>query len=140
MQVGLAGNQTARAETILRALNLPVDVIGTSDGWGVEKPSAVFFDRVVAEAGCPADQVLYVGDRLDNDIRPAQAAGLATARYTAAHGDTSSTTRPSATAASSISTRWRSWPNWYAGTTSRPASQIGTPLMVSAGRCAPSMT
>ena len=77
--VGLAGNQTARAETILRDLNLPVDVIGTSDGWGVEKPSAAFFDRIVAEAGCPAAQVLYVGDRLDNDIRPAQAAGMATA-------------------------------------------------------------
>ena len=50
-------------------------MIGTSDGWGVEKPSAAFFDRVVVEAGCPADQVLYVGDRLDNDIRPAQEMG-----------------------------------------------------------------
>jgi FMN phosphatase YigB (HAD superfamily) len=64
---------------ILRALDLRVDVIGTSDGWGVEKPSAAFFDRIVIEAGCPAGQVLYVGDRLDNDIRPAQAAGMATA-------------------------------------------------------------
>jgi HAD superfamily hydrolase (TIGR01549 family) len=79
LQVGLAGNQTARAEIILRALDLPVDVIGTSDGWGVEKPSAAFFERVVTEAGCPADQVLYVGDRLDNDIRPAQEAGIVTA-------------------------------------------------------------
>jgi FMN phosphatase YigB (HAD superfamily) len=77
--VGLAGNQTARAETILHALNFDVDVIGTSDGWGVEKPSAAFFDRVVVEASCPADQVLYVGDRLDNDVRPAQVAGMATA-------------------------------------------------------------
>ncbi|GAA5179560.1 hypothetical protein GCM10023322_09900 [Rugosimonospora acidiphila] len=76
--VGLSGNQTARAETILRALDLPVDVIGTSDGWGVEKPTAAFFDRIVVEAGCPAGQVLYVGDRLDNDVRPAQAAGMAT--------------------------------------------------------------
>jgi HAD superfamily hydrolase (TIGR01549 family) len=79
LRVGLAGNQTARAETILRTLNFDVDVIGTSDGWGVEKPSAAFFDRVVLEAGCPADQVLYVGDRLDNDVRPAQEAGMATA-------------------------------------------------------------
>jgi len=79
LQVGLAGNQTARAETILRALDLPVDLIGTSDGWGVEKPSADFFDRVIVEAGCPAGQVLYVGDRLDNDVRPAQEAGIATA-------------------------------------------------------------
>jgi len=76
--VGLAGNQTARAESILRALDLPVDVIGTSDGWGVEKPSAAFFDQVVAEAGCAPGHVLYVGDRLDNDIRPAQIAGMAT--------------------------------------------------------------
>lgn len=79
LRVGLAGNQTARAERILRDLQLPVDVIGTSDGWGVEKPAAAFFERVVAVATYPASQVLYVGDRLDNDIRPAQAAGLATA-------------------------------------------------------------
>jgi HAD superfamily hydrolase (TIGR01662 family) len=79
LRVGLAGNQTARAETILRALDFDVDVIGTSDGWGVEKPTPGFFDRVVVEAGCPAEQVLYVGDRLDNDVRPAQEAGMATA-------------------------------------------------------------
>jgi HAD superfamily hydrolase (TIGR01549 family) len=79
LRVGLAGNQTARAESILRSLQLDVDVIGTSDGWGVEKPSIGFFDRVVVEAGCAADEVLYVGDRLDNDIRPAQEAGIQTA-------------------------------------------------------------
>ena len=77
--VGLAGNQTARAETILRGLNFSVDVIGTSDGWGVEKPLHEFFDRMAVEAGCPAEAVLYVGDRLDNDIKPAQAAGMRTA-------------------------------------------------------------
>jgi FMN phosphatase YigB (HAD superfamily) len=79
LRVGLAGNQTARAERILRDLQLPVDVIGTSDGWGVEKPSAAFFEQVVVAAGHCASQVLYVGDRLDNDIRPAQAGGLPTA-------------------------------------------------------------
>ena len=79
LRVGLAGNQTARAEGILKSLDLPVDVIGTSDGWGVEKPLAGFFARVVEEAGCVPGSVLYVGDRLDNDIRPAQKAGLGTA-------------------------------------------------------------
>jgi HAD superfamily hydrolase (TIGR01549 family) len=79
LRIGLAGNQTARAEQILKALAFPVDIIGTSDGWGVEKPSPEFFTRVVEEAGCPAGHVLYVGDRLDNDIRPAQEAGLLTA-------------------------------------------------------------
>jgi HAD superfamily hydrolase (TIGR01662 family) len=77
--VGLAGNQTARAERILRALDLPVDVIGTSDGWGAEKPTAAFFERLIVEARCPAEEILYVGDRLDNDVKPAQAAGLPTA-------------------------------------------------------------
>jgi FMN phosphatase YigB (HAD superfamily) len=79
MLVGLAGNQTSRAEGILRALNLPVDLIGTSDGWGAEKPSAAFFQRLIQEAGCPAEQILYVGDRLDNGVRPAQQQGIATA-------------------------------------------------------------
>jgi HAD superfamily hydrolase (TIGR01549 family) len=77
--VGLAGNQTARAEDILRSLNLPVDVIGTSDGWGVEKPGAAFFERLISEVGCPAGEILYVGDRLDNDVAPAQRQGIATA-------------------------------------------------------------
>jgi HAD superfamily hydrolase (TIGR01662 family) len=79
LRVGLAGNQPARAEALLRDLGLPVDTVATSAGWGVEKPSPAFFDRVVREAGFPAAQVLYVGDRLDNDIGPAQAVGLATA-------------------------------------------------------------
>ncbi|MEU7903605.1 HAD family hydrolase [Actinoplanes sp. NPDC049118] len=74
--VGLAGNQPARAETLLRALDLPVDVIGTSDGWGVEKPSPAFFERVVREGGGDASSILYVGDRPDNDARPAGAAGM----------------------------------------------------------------
>lgn len=77
--VGIAGNQTARAETIIRAMDFPVDVIGTSDGWGAEKPGTAFFERLIVEAGCPAEEILYVGDRLDNDVRPAQLAGLPTA-------------------------------------------------------------
>ena len=74
--IGAAGNQTVQAEQQLRALNLPVDFIGTSAGWGVEKPSAGFFARIVAECACPPEEIVYVGDRLDNDIRPALAAGM----------------------------------------------------------------
>ena len=37
------------------------------------------FERIVAEAGCEGGSVLYVGDRLDNDIGPAQSAGMQTA-------------------------------------------------------------
>jgi FMN phosphatase YigB (HAD superfamily) len=74
--LGLAGNQPAHAEPILRALDLGVDVIGTSAGWGVEKPSPAFFARVVREGGGAASSILYVGDRPDNDVRPALAAGM----------------------------------------------------------------
>lgn len=77
LRVGLAGNQTSRAEGILRSLNLPYDVLGTSEGWGVAKPSPAFFERLVAEAGCAPEEILYVGDRLDNDVRAALNAGLA---------------------------------------------------------------
>jgi hypothetical protein len=36
--VGVAGNQTARAGDILRGLDLPADMIATSDDWGASKP------------------------------------------------------------------------------------------------------
>ena len=74
--VGLAGNQPAHAEATLRALDLPVDVIGTSHGWAVAKPSPAFFERVVAAGGGVASSILYVGDRPDNDVRPALEAGM----------------------------------------------------------------
>jgi len=76
--VGLAGNQPGHAEGMLRALDLPVDVIGTSHGWGVEKPAAAFFERVVREGGGDPATILYVGDRPDNDARPAREAGMRT--------------------------------------------------------------
>lgn len=74
--VGVAGNQTARAGRLLHELHLPVDLIATSDDWGAEKPSVGFFEKLVSVAGLPAEQILYVGDRLDNDILPALEAGL----------------------------------------------------------------
>jgi len=40
LRVGLAGNQTARAEGILRSLDLPVDVIGTSERLGCGEANA----------------------------------------------------------------------------------------------------
>lgn len=77
--VGVAGNQTKRAGQFLRELNLPVDLIATSDDWGAEKPSTAFFEKLVSVVGLRADQVLYVGDRLENDILPAIKVGLRTA-------------------------------------------------------------
>jgi HAD superfamily hydrolase (TIGR01662 family) len=78
-RVIVAGNQTARAAELLRALDLPADVIATSGEWGVAKPDPSFFAQVVGAAGCEAHDVLYVGDHPANDIYPAAAAGLQTA-------------------------------------------------------------
>jgi HAD superfamily hydrolase (TIGR01549 family) len=77
--VGVAGNQGARAGRFLRELNLPCDELATSDQWGVAKPDAAFFDKLVAVSGHERDEIVYVGDRLDNDIAPAAEAGLVTA-------------------------------------------------------------
>jgi HAD superfamily hydrolase (TIGR01549 family) len=77
--LGVAGNQTVTAGKILRELALPVDMVATSDDWGVAKPDPGFFHRLAAEVPFPADAVVYVGDRLDNDIRPAARAGMRTA-------------------------------------------------------------
>jgi FMN phosphatase YigB (HAD superfamily) len=57
-----------------------VDFVGSSERWGVEKPDAGFFAHVVEEAGAPAGQIVYVGDRIDNDVAPALAAGLRAVR------------------------------------------------------------
>lgn len=78
-RVVLAGNQPARRTDQLRALDLPVDELATSDDLGAEKPSHAFFVKVAELAGgVDPGQVLYVGDRIDNDVLPAAAAGMRT--------------------------------------------------------------
>ena len=78
--VGIAGNQTTRAGRFLRELNLPCDILATSDDWGATKPDVSFFAKLIEASGHrPEEEIVYVGDRLDNDLRPAAAAGLHTA-------------------------------------------------------------
>ena len=79
LKVALAGNQPARRRAQLLALDLPHDVLATSDDLGAEKPDPAFFDRVMelVEADRPSE-VLYVGDRVDNDVIPALGYGMRT--------------------------------------------------------------
>jgi FMN phosphatase YigB (HAD superfamily) len=74
--IGLAGNQSAALERSLHGLGLPVDVVASSERWGVAKPSPAFFTRLVEVAGLAPGEIAYVGDRVDNDVVPAAAAGL----------------------------------------------------------------
>jgi FMN phosphatase YigB (HAD superfamily) len=77
LRLGAAGNMYAHHEEFLRP---HVDFVGSSERWGVEKPAEGFFARVVEEAGVPAGEILYVGDRVDNDVLPALAAGFRAVR------------------------------------------------------------
>jgi HAD superfamily hydrolase (TIGR01662 family) len=76
LRVGVAGNQSDVLDAWTREAGLPVDVIGSSASWGARKPTPAFFERMVAEAGCAPGELAYVGDRVDNDVVPALAAGL----------------------------------------------------------------
>jgi FMN phosphatase YigB (HAD superfamily) len=55
--LGLAGNQTVNAGRLLRELEFPVDMVATSDDWGVAKPDVAFFDQVVDAAPCSANEI-----------------------------------------------------------------------------------
>ena len=73
IRVGAVGNTSASAEEMVRE---HVDVVGSSARWGIEKPAPAFFERIVSEFGVDANEIAYVGDRVDNDIEPALAAGM----------------------------------------------------------------
>jgi FMN phosphatase YigB (HAD superfamily) len=77
--VTIAGNQPARRREQLVALGLPHDHLAVSAELGHEKPSAGFFAAVTDLVGAAEpEQVLYVGDRIDNDVLPAMSYGMRT--------------------------------------------------------------
>jgi HAD superfamily hydrolase (TIGR01662 family) len=75
-RVGVVGNQPSRAEAVVRGLGVPLDFVASSETWGVEKPDPRFFAKIAETLELAPHEIAYVGDRLDNDIRPAAAAGL----------------------------------------------------------------
>lgn len=76
VRVVVAGNGTARAGELLRALDLPADVVVTSDEWGAAKPDPEFFARVLEVSGSDPGSTLYVGDHPAADLFPAKSSGL----------------------------------------------------------------
>ena len=53
-----------------------VEVLGSSERWKVWKPDAAFFARIVEAVATEPARIAYVGDRVDNDVAPALAAGM----------------------------------------------------------------
>ncbi|QRY48571.1 HAD family hydrolase [Mycolicibacterium boenickei] len=78
LAVGVAGNQPAGIEQVLSAAGLEADFVASSAIWDVSKPDPEFFVRLISQACVPAERIVYVGDRLDNDVVPARAAGMRT--------------------------------------------------------------
>lgn len=79
LYVGIAGNQPLSAAATLTSFALGAQMIVTSAELGVDKPAPAFFELMLERAGVAANETLYVGDRVDNDIIPGHAFGLRTA-------------------------------------------------------------
>ncbi len=75
-RVGIAANQPARAAEVLRESGLPFEWLLISQLEGVHKPDPAFFERILQMTDLAAESIAYVGDRVDNDVIPADAAGL----------------------------------------------------------------
>jgi HAD superfamily hydrolase (TIGR01662 family) len=75
-RVVIAGNQPPAARESLEAMGLNADAILISADVGFEKPSPGFFEKVSEAVGVKASEILYVGDRVDNDVLPAKASGM----------------------------------------------------------------
>ena len=78
-RIAIVANQPAERTAELKALGLDADVIAMSDEMGFHKPEPEFFAQALRLMGNPdPGDVVYVGDRPDNDVRPAANAGMRT--------------------------------------------------------------
>lgn len=80
--LGIIANQEPGAGKRLRAWGLDryFTVIASSAEMGVSKPDREIFLRALTMADCRPENAVMVGDRLDNDIRPAKELGMMTIR------------------------------------------------------------
>jgi HAD superfamily hydrolase (TIGR01509 family) len=74
--VVVGGNQPPAAQRLLEELDLPVDAVISSGALGAAKPDPAFFRAAAAAAGVTPDECIHVGDRVDNDVVGARAAGM----------------------------------------------------------------
>lgn len=78
LKVVIASNFDERLHSVCDELPdlrpLQERVISATIGW--HKPSPNFYSHLIEIAGCPAEEILMVGDDLENDVVAAQASGL----------------------------------------------------------------
>lgn len=76
-RIGIVANQPVMRNEQLRALGVMADVMAMSDEFGAFKPQPEFFAHALRLMGDPdPGTIAYVGDRVDNDVLPARAAGM----------------------------------------------------------------
>jgi putative hydrolase of the HAD superfamily len=89
IDVGIGSNFDARLLAVVEGypeLASLRDRIVISARVGYRKPALEFFREVVRIAGCAPDQILFVGDEVDNDYEGALSAGLNSVLFDL-HGD-----------------------------------------------------
>lgn len=81
-RLGVIANQPAGTGERLERYGLLdyFDVCVSSGEVGIEKPDAAIFHLALEQAGCVPTESVMIGDRLDNDIRPAKALGFRAVR------------------------------------------------------------
>lgn len=79
-RLGVIANQPLGTESRLESwgiLGFFDNVIASAEA-GVSKPSPRIFLMAIEASGCDASQCVMVGDRLDNDMKPAKTLGMKT--------------------------------------------------------------
>lgn len=78
--LGIIANQQSGLRDRLKSLGIEpyFSVIVGSGDVGLNKPDPAIFKEALAQAQCQPEQAVMIGDRLDNDILPAQQVGMQT--------------------------------------------------------------
>lgn len=79
-KIGIIANQVPGTADRMTKYGLApyLDLIVSSAEVGLEKPDVRIFQTALARADCPPENAAMIGDRLDNDIRPAKGLGMTT--------------------------------------------------------------
>jgi putative hydrolase of the HAD superfamily len=90
-RLAVSSNFDSRLNTVMDGLPAlsRIELRVISSLVGHRKPSPLFFETLLAHAGCESDEVLFVGDNPETDVSAANAAGLPALRIdrAAASGD-----------------------------------------------------
>lgn len=87
-RLGIIANQSSSIRELLKEWGIEsyFQLIILSEEVGLSKPDTTIFTLALQKANIPADRVVYVGDRYDNDILPAKSLGMWTVRILTGFG------------------------------------------------------